>query len=109
MNKFGFSIHKSSIIDLDKVDSDPFNEIVKKERDILKCIACGTCSSTCTAADFTEVSFRKMVLFLERGLVSESKEMAKKCMICGKCYMMCPRSINTRKIIKEIINLKIKS
>lgn len=105
MKKFGFVIQESISIDLDKCDKTSFNKVVKNEPDILKCISCGSCTASCTAGNFTVISFRKIILLLERGDIKESKSMASKCMLCGKCILICPRSINTRNILKEIMKL----
>ncbi len=105
MKEFGFVIHKSLGVDLDKSDKTLFYNIVKKEPDILKCISCGSCTATCTSGNYTDVSFRRIILYLERGDISLSRKMASNCMLCGKCILVCPRSINTRNILKEIINL----
>lgn len=102
MNKFGFVIKKTHSIDLDNYDKSLFNNIVTKEPDITKCIACGSCTASCTCGSFTDVSFRRIILFLERGDQEIAKQMSSKCMLCGKCLLVCPRTINTRNILKEI-------
>lgn len=106
MEKFGFVIQNNKSIDLDKCDKSLFNRILTKEADILKCIACGCCTASCTAGNFTDVSFRRIILLLERGDIELVKKMTSECMLCGKCILVCPRGINTRNILKEIILIK---
>lgn len=102
MNIFGFKISPSSAIDLDKVDLSRFNELCRKESDARKCISCGSCSATCTAAPFSGMSLRKVILNLQRGKEAEALKLMKNCMLCGKCTMVCPRGINTRHLILSI-------
>jgi heterodisulfide reductase subunit C len=33
---------------------------------------------------------------------SEIESEIKKCMLCGKCYLACPRGVNTRNVIIQI-------
>lgn len=102
MNIFGFKISPSSAIDLDKVDLSRFNELCRMEPDARKCISCGSCSATCTAAPFSGMSLRKVILNLQRGKENEALKLMKNCMLCGKCTMVCPRGINTRHLILSI-------
>ncbi len=104
MVDFGFSLNKSSCIDLDKADSSLFKMIALEEPDILRCMACGSCTATCSAGRFSQISFRKVILLLERGETADAVEQIKKCMLCGKCTLVCPRGINTRHIISLILN-----
>ena len=105
MNKFGFSLSPSSAINLDQVDRTLFNKLTEVEPDALRCMACGSCSATCTAAGYTEMSVRKVLLNLQRGRNEEVRKMLSACMLCGKCTMVCPRGINTRSIILNISKL----
>lgn len=105
MNKFGFSLSPSSAINLDQVDRTLFNKLSEVEPDALRCMACGSCSATCTAAGYTGMSVRKVLLNLQRGRNEEVRKMLSACMLCGKCTMVCPRGINTRSIILNINKL----
>lgn len=99
---FGFGISPSSHIMMDSVDQTAFNRLKETNPDINTCIACGSCTATCTAGNFTEMSFRRVLLMLQRGKVDEAKRMTQKCMLCGKCTLVCPRGINIRKILTDI-------
>ena len=105
MNKFGFTLSPSSAINLDQVDRTLFNKLTEVEPDALRCMACGSCSATCTAAGYTGMSVRKVLLNLQRGRNEEVRKMLSACMLCGKCTMACPRGINTRSIILNISKL----
>ena len=102
MIDFGFSISPSSRIDLDKADRKSFDALAKIEPDVLKCMACGSCSASCTAAQFTPTSVRQAILMLQRGQISQALQLLEGCMFCGKCTMVCPRGINTRHLIVSI-------
>lgn len=105
MNGFGFKLSPSSAINLDKVDRGLFDELCIIEPDALRCMACGSCSATCTASAHSGMSVRKVLLNLQRGKIEKVAEMISGCMLCGKCTMVCPRDINTRRVILTISRL----
>ncbi len=102
MINFGFEIHNDSTIDLNKGRLDIAHEVLKNEPSLHKCIQCGSCSSTCSAAAFTDYNFRKMQLLMRRGEITALKKAIEKCMLCGKCQLVCPRGVNTRNVILQI-------
>jgi len=102
---FGFTINKSSRIDLDTVDKDKFSEIVAEEPDVLKCIACGSCTASCTAGKFRHTSVRSAILALQNGKSAQALNLLEGCMLCGKCLLVCPRGINTRHLIISILKV----
>ena len=102
MIDFGFSVSPSSRINLDSVDRKSFAALAKLEPDVLKCIACGSCSASCTASQFEPTSVRRAILSLQNGQVEQALDLLKGCMMCGKCTMVCPRGINTRHLIISI-------
>jgi heterodisulfide reductase subunit C len=99
MINWGFSINKDTSIDFDKNDRSLYQKLCKAEHSLQICIACGSCGGTCTAAQFTDFSFRTMILHVQRGDMSELDQEIKKCMFCGKCTLVCPRGVNTRHIL----------
>lgn len=103
MMDFGFRLSPSSAIDLDKVDISVYEDLVKLEPDIKMCMACGSCSATCTAGPYSGMSLRKVILGLQRG--TDVSKMLSCCMLCGKCTMVCPRGINTRHLILSICRI----
>jgi len=105
MNIFGFRISPSSSINMDSVDRGRFHELCRIEPDAMRCMSCGSCSATCPAAEFSGMSVRKVLLYLQRGKEDEAFRIMKNCMLCGKCTMVCPRGINTRHLILSICRL----
>ena len=103
MMDFGFRLSPSSAIDLDKVDRSVYEDLVILEPDIKMCMACGSCSATCTAGPYSGMSLRKVILGLQRG--TDVSKMLSCCMLCGKCTMVCPRGINTRHLILSICRI----
>ena len=81
MNKFGYSLSPASVINLDKVDSSKFMLLAKLEPDVRKCMACGSCTATCTAGKFTKTSLRTAILALQNGLEEKAYESLKGCMM----------------------------
>lgn len=102
MNKFGFTIHIDRQIDLDSADLRIANYIKKHEASFNTCIQCGTCTATCSAANFTDFNPRKMYLNILRGIVDTLEKDISACMLCGKCQLACPRGVNTRNVILQI-------
>lgn len=97
--EFGFKINKDRQVDYDKCDRNVYNYIRERDPSLNLCIACGSCTATCSANDFSHCSFRKMIVNLHRGNNKAAKEMISNCMLCGKCILVCPRGVNTRNII----------
>ena len=102
---FGFSLNPSSAIELDKLDLSLYEKLCRLEPTASTCMACGSCSATCTAAGYSGMRVRKLLLDLQRGRNREVEQMLSHCMLCGKCTMVCPRGINTRKVILTVSRL----
>ena len=102
---FGFKLSPSSAIDLDKVDLDLYDRLCEIEPDARICMACGSCSATCTAGPYTGMSVRKVLLDLQRGKEKEAADLLSGCMLCGKCTMVCPRGVNTRHLILSLCRI----
>ena len=102
MINFGYSISKDSQVDFDKLDRSLSKRVQNLEPTFNQCIGCGTCSATCTAANFTDYNFRKLTLMIKRGFVSEVESQISKCMLCAKCSLLCPRGVNTRNVVISI-------
>lgn len=102
MANFGYSLTKSSRIDLNNRNIEKWNRLVELEPDVLKCMACGSCTASCTAGKFTKTSLRSAILYLQNGQEKEALEYIQSCLLCGKCFMVCPRGINTRHLLLSI-------
>lgn len=99
MERFGFAISKGRQIDFESNDRSLAEMLAVKEPSFLRCIECGCCSATCTAAGFTEFSLRELHILIRRGEVSSVRKSISKCMLCGKCTLVCPRGVNTRNVV----------
>lgn len=81
MNIFGFKLSASSAINLDKVDRSRFESLCAIEPDARRCMACGSCSATCPAQEFSGMSMRKVLLDLQRGREDEAIRLMSACML----------------------------
>ena len=102
MVNFGYSAMVAKVHDLDRIDQNLFQKIAEIDPSINLCISCGSCTATCTAGNFTKFSFREMCHSIRRGEVKEAFKESEKCMMCGKCMLVCPRNVNTRNIIRLV-------
>lgn len=101
MTDFGFNIHKELLIDHDR-PSPAYEELLKKVPSICICMACGSCSGTCAASSQSGSGFRKLIMLLRNGMYDQIVKALEYCQFCGKCSLVCPRGINTRKAIIEM-------
>jgi heterodisulfide reductase subunit C len=99
MDKFGFTISKGRQIDYDGNDRSIADFILESEPGFNSCIECGGCSATCTTANFTKFSLRELFILIKRGENEQILQNIRKCMLCGKCTLVCPRGVNTRNIV----------
>ena len=102
MIDFGFGINIPRGVDMDRNDLDTAREIFDRLPDLQACIACGSCTATCTAGAITSFNFRKVHTLVRRGEYGEAYAEMSKCMLCGKCRLVCPRGINTRGVVMMI-------
>jgi heterodisulfide reductase subunit C len=99
MTNWGYTINKDKSIDFDKNDRSLSKKLFEKEPSFRICMACGSCGGTCSAAQFTDFSFRNIVVLIQRGELEGLGKEISKCMFCGKCSLVCPRGVNTRHIL----------
>jgi heterodisulfide reductase subunit C len=87
-----------------------FLEEVKKNpgaEKIQKCIQCGTCSGSCPASKFMDITPRKMVLMSLTGMKAELLK-SKSIWLCASCYscsLRCPRGIPVTEFIYALKNM----
>lgn len=96
---WGYSINAPRAIDMDKNDMMASKVILREMPMLQTCIACGSCTATCTAGAITSFNFRKVHTLVRRGEYKGAYEEMNKCMLCGKCRLVCPRGINTRGVV----------
>ena len=99
MANFGYGSMKSNICDLDTANRELAITLAKKEPTFNLCIACGCCTATCSAGKFVPFSIRTLIHHIRRGETDTAEKEAAKCMLCGKCTLVCPRNVNTRNVI----------
>ena len=67
MPQFGFSISQPRAVNLDTNDLVPAEKILHDMPELQTCIACGSCTATCTAGNLTSFNFRKVHTLVRRG------------------------------------------
>jgi heterodisulfide reductase subunit C len=99
---FGYSVTRDRQIDFDANNHDICRIVSTAEPTLNLCISCGTCAATCTAAQYTNFSLRQVILLVRRGEIQGLQKEVSKCMLCGKCQLVCPRNVSTRNLIIQI-------
>ncbi len=99
---FGYTVTRDRQIDFDVNNHDICNIVAKAEPTMNLCISCGSCAATCTAGQFTDFSLRRVILLLRRGETKGMEKEVSKCMLCGKCQLVCPRNVSTRNLVIQI-------
>ena len=96
MIEFGFALKQTRQENMDKVSLDKYNRLLDLEPSFKRCFQCGNCSATCS---FTEFSIRRVHTSFRRGEYDGLADELRKCMLCGKCTLVCPRGVNLRSLI----------
>ncbi|MBP3357218.1 MAG: 4Fe-4S dicluster domain-containing protein [Rikenellaceae bacterium] len=99
---WGFNIARPRAVDMDANDLSITRRIMAQMPEFQACIACGSCTATCTAGNLTSFNFRRVHTLVRRGEYEGAYEEMGKCMLCGKCRLSCPRGINTRGLVMLI-------
>ena len=102
MPQFGFSISQPRAVNLDTNDLVPAERILREVPELWSCIACGSCTATCTAGNLTKFNVRKLQTLVRRGEYAGVRKELEKCMLCGKCRLVCPRGINIRGLVQKL-------
>lgn len=84
---------------MDRNDLTVAERVLRLMPEMQSCIACGACTATCTAAGVTDFNIRRVQTLVRRGEYANAYDELNKCMLCGKCRLVCPRGINTRGMI----------
>lgn len=101
-DQFGYRIIETRAIDFDKFDGRLLLYIHTHEKSFITCLSCGGCTATCSAGNLIVFNVRRMGLLLRRGETEGLEKEINKCMLCGKCQLVCPRGINLRNVIMLI-------
>ncbi len=99
MPDFGFSIQKARSESIDKASSARYSELTRRVPSFKRCFQCGCCSASCSARQYTDFNIRKVHTMFRRGNLNGLSEELRKCMLCGKCTLVCPRDVNLRQLI----------
>ena len=99
---FGFSTLETRSIDYDKFDRKLIEYLWEYEPSLLVCMACGGCTATCSAGNLVDFNIRRIQLMVKRGETDTLKAEIDKCMLCGKCMLVCPRGVNLRNVVMLI-------
>ena len=102
MPNWGYSVNKDNQVDFDNNKKEILSKILAVEPSFGFCIACGSCAGTCSAANYTSFSLRLINVLISRGETINLRREIAKCMLCGKCTLVCPRGVNTRNVILNI-------
>jgi heterodisulfide reductase subunit C len=102
MTNFGFSVLETRAVDFGTLDNRLLRFVLENESSFLTCLSCGGCTATCSAGNLIDFNVRKISLFLRRGDVESLSHEIDKCMLCGKCMLVCPRDINIRNVVMLI-------
>ncbi|HCM29392.1 MAG TPA: 4Fe-4S dicluster domain-containing protein [Bacteroidales bacterium] len=89
-------------IDYDRLDLDLLNKVLQEETSFQWCISCGCCTASCSAGNHTTFNVRRISLLLRRGEIESLEKELEKCMLCGKCTLVCPRDIQLRNVVMSI-------
>jgi heterodisulfide reductase subunit C len=110
MKGFGFASVESRAIDYSQFDDRLLSYLLREEPSFILCLSCGGCTATCSAANLVDFNIRRLSLQIRRGEIENLSKEIDKCMLCGKCSLVCPRGINTRQVVmlikKGIVMLK---
>jgi Heterodisulfide reductase, subunit C len=99
MADFGFSLKKARTVYLSKTDMRKAEQLIATVPSYKLCIGCGGCTASCSARQFTDFNIRKAHNHFRRGQYDKLEEELQKCMLCGKCTLVCPRGVNLRSLI----------
>jgi len=101
MTEFGFDIHEDLMVDQDR-SSPAYDFLLEKVPSVAVCLSCGSCTGSCISAEMTGFGFRNLLVLLKNNRYQRLSHALEYCQFCGKCTMVCPRGINTRKAILEM-------
>ena len=102
MVNWGYTITRVRRVDIDSNDMSYSRKLLAEVPELQSCIACGSCTATCTAGNLTKFNVRKLQTLVRRGEYAGVRKELEKCMLCGKCRLVCPRGINIRGLVQKL-------
>ncbi len=102
MKNWGYKILQPRALDFDVIDLETYNRLLEKVPSARRCLMCGACTATCSANLHIDFNLRKTHLLFSRGQFDGLANELDKCMLCGKCKLVCPRGVNTRALINNM-------
>ena len=102
MVNWGYTITRGRRVDIDSNDMSYSRKLLAEFPELQSCIACGSCTATCTAGNPTKFNVRKLQTLVRRGEYAGVRKELEKCMLCGKCRLVCPRGINIRGLVQKL-------
>ena len=100
--EWGFTISRPRAVDLDKNDMGYSKRLLREHPELQTCTACGNCTATRTAGALVKFNVRKLQTLVRRGEYQGVRAELDKCMLCGKCRLVCPRGINIRQLVQTL-------
>lgn len=78
--------------------------------DFHRCYQCGSCSSSCPMLDHMDASPRKIMHFVQFGLVDRLEESNTPwvCATCLRCRVICPRNIDIPRVMEALRTLRLR-
>jgi len=99
MGKFSYKIAQTRAVNFNQVNLSKAHLLEETVPSFKRCISCGCCSAACSARMFTDFNIRRIHSRFKRGQYEGLAEEMEKCMLCGKCMLVCPRGVNLRSLI----------
>lgn len=107
MKEFGFQKQRDRQIDLDNIDINQIVSVIQVVENWKNCIGCGSCTAVCPAGQYSFFNPRRIQMLARQGSYSTLATEVAKCQLCGKCRLVCPRDVDTRKLMHELKQLQI--
>ena len=98
---WGYAINKPRVIDIDSNNLRKSDEILREMPELQTCIAAAAVRRPVRPATL-RISISATPYARAPGRISGRYEQMNKCMLCGKCRLVCPRGINTRAVVMLI-------
>lgn len=76
--------------DLEKMESDPHEELRRMYPEVFKCVGCGTCTRTCPM----DIDVMDYIALMKRGDLKGAARKSFDCVMCGLCASRCPAQIS---------------